>query len=169
VLIREELPADHAAIHHLTKIAFEPKKFSDGTEPDIIDKLRADGDLALSLVAEKNTDIVGHVAFSAVVIGPDATGKFTHDWYGLGPIAVNPELQGTGIGSSLVQHGLQILREKDARGCALIGDPKYYSRFGFVSDGNVQYGDLPSEHVQWLSFGESQPAGELVFCPAFGD
>jgi len=168
VQIREEKPADHATIHYVTKIAFEPKKFSDGTEPDIIDKLRADGDLTLSLVAENDTGIVGHVAFSPVVIGPDSMGKFTHDWYGLGPIAVHPEEQRKGIGSSLVNQGLQMLRKKDASGCALIGDPKYYSRFGFISDGLVRYGDLPAEHVQWLSFDESQPAGELVFCPAFG-
>jgi len=61
-----------------------------------------------------------------------------------------------------------MLREKGACGCALIGDPEYYSRFGFITDGNVRYGDLPSEHVQWLSFDESQPSGELVYCPAFG-
>lgn len=166
--IRKEQASDHADIHHLTKIAFEPKKFSDGTEPDIIDKLRTDGDLTLSLVAENDTGIVGHVAFSPVVIGPDNFGKHSRNWYGLGPVAVHPEEQHKGIGSALIKQGLHMLREKGACGCALIGDPEYYSRFGFITDGNVRYGDLPSEHVQWLSFDESQPSGELVYCPAFG-
>jgi len=160
--IREEKQADQLLIHHLTKIAFEPKAFSDGTEPDIIDRLRDNGDLTFSLVAVNNNDLIGHVAFSPVVIGPHTSG-----WYGLGPISVHPDIQRQGIGSSLINHGLDLLRNLNADGCALIGDPNYSSRFGFLSDGKVQYQDFPTEHVQWLSFGDIKPAGELVFSTAF--
>lgn len=160
--IREEQPADQRLIYHLTEIAFKPKSFSDGTEPDVIDRLRAAGDLTLSLVAENDTEIVGHVAFSPVVIG-----QLTEGWYGLGPVAVHPDQQRSGIGSSLIKQGLQMLRARGADGCALIGDPNYYSRFGFVSDGNVQYQELQSKHVQWISFSAVKPIGELVFRPAF--
>jgi len=162
VKIRKEQPTDYASIYRLTQIAFEPKAFSDGTEADVIDRLRASGDLIISLVAQIDTDLVGHVAFSPVVIG-----QLTVDWYGLGPISVHPDHQLKGIGSSLIQEGFMMLQERQANGCALIGDPKYYSRFGFVSDGKVQYQDVPGENVQWLSFGKQRPTGELMFSPAF--
>lgn len=160
--IREELPTDYALIYRLTQIAFKPKAFSDGTEADVIDRLRTSGDLTLSLVAENDTEVVGHIAFSPVNIG-----RFTTGWYGLGPVAVHPDHQGKGIGSSLIKKGLRLLRERNADGCALIGDPNYYSRFGFVSDGEVQYNDVHSKNVQWISFGELRPTGELIFSPAF--
>lgn len=63
MLVRHETPADFDAIHDLTSIAFKPMPFSDGTEADIIGTLRADGDLTISLVAEENSEIIGHVAF----------------------------------------------------------------------------------------------------------
>ena len=166
--IREEQPADFPLIHRLTEIAFQPMAFSDGSEPGIIDRLRADGDLKLSLVAHKpsgeSVDIVGHVAFSAVVIG-----EFAKGWYGLGPVTVHPDHQRKGIGGLLIKQGLQMLRDNQAEGCALIGDPNYYSRFGFISDGSVQYEDLPEKYVHWMSFGDAKPKGEIVYPPAFSN
>jgi len=162
ISIRTEQPADSKFIYQLTQIAFEPKAYSDGTEADVIDRLRASGSLTLSLVAKINTEIVGHVAFSPVTIG-----QFTKDWYGLGPVSVLPDHQLTGIGSSLINEGLKRLQERSAEGCALIGDPRYYSRFGFVSNGEVTYSDVPNDIVQWLSFGEQRPTGELIFHSAF--
>jgi putative acetyltransferase len=164
ITIRAEKPADSKIIYRLTQMAFEPKAYSDGTEADVIDKLRASGDLTLSLVAQVNTEIVGHVAFSPVTIG-----EFNDDWYGLGPVSVHPDHQLKGIGSALIDEGLKILQAKSAAGCALIGDPKYYSRFGFVSNGKVSYGDVPSHIVQWLSFGEQVPSGALIFNAAFDE
>jgi len=161
--IRKEQQADHTVIHHLTEIAFKHKAFSDGTEADIIDELRANGELTLSLVAIVDSAVVGHVAFSPVRIGHSPVG-----WYGLGPVAVHPDQQLKGIGTAIINQGLQMLREINADGCALIGDPKYYSRFGFVSDGNVHYGDIPDAQVQWLSFDDRTPKGELVYSSAFG-
>ena len=105
---------------------------------------------------------MGHIAFSPVSIGQHLTG-----WYGLGPVSVDPEHQRKGIGSALINEGFKKLKERHANGCALIGDPNYYSRFGFLSDGKVQYQDVPGKNVQWISFGEIIPTGELVFCPAF--
>ena len=160
--IRCEQEVDIETIHKLTAIAFAPKAYSDGTEPAIIDALRLAGDLTLSLVALHDEELVGHVAFSPVVIG-----ELTHHWFGLGPISVQPELQKTGIGSALINKGLEMLKGSGAHGCALIGDPKYYSRFGFVSDGCVHYSDVPDEIVQWISFTGVKPSGLLTFSPAF--
>lgn len=161
--IRNEIPADFQVIHELTATAFAPKAFSDGTEPAIIDDLRKADDLTLSLVAIKDNVLVGHVAFSPVAIGSTKTG-----WYGLGPVSVLPKLQSQGIGTAIINEGLARLRQIPAKGCALIGDPKYYSRLGFISDGNLHYDGVPDHHVQWIGFNNEQPTGQLIFSPAFG-
>ena len=161
--IRREQPEDHQSIYQLTADAFAPMPYSDGSEPDIIDALRTAGNLTLSLVAIKSETLVGHVAFSPVRIG-----ESTHSWYGLGPVSVRPDLQRSGIGTALINKGLHILEEMNAAGCALIGDPNYYCRFGFVSDGSIQYQGVSDEIVQWKNFSKQRPAGSLIFCPEFG-
>ncbi|MBB3646222.1 putative N-acetyltransferase YhbS [Rhizobium sp. BK619] len=87
MLIRCETPADIDAIHDLTSIAIAPMPYSDGTESEIIRKLRASGDLTISLVAEDDGEIRGHVSFSPVTINGVRGG-----WFGLGPISVKPEV-----------------------------------------------------------------------------
>jgi len=161
--IRREHPEDRQAIHQLTADAFAPMSYSDGTEPAIIDDLRAAGNLTLSLVAIKDDMLVAHVAFSPVTIGNN-----TNSWYGLGPVSVQPNLQRSGIGTALINEGLRVLEGMNADGCALIGNPKYYRRFGFVSDGSIQYQGVSDEIVQWKSFGKQRPEGLLVFSPEFG-
>jgi putative acetyltransferase len=156
--IRPETPSDHETIHHLTKAAFEPMPFSDGSEARRINALRDDGDLTLSLVAIGDAGIVGHIAFSPVSVDGHSYG-----WFGLGPVSVWPHLQKKGIGSRLVNEGLDQLRQIKAEGCVLIGDPGYYSRFGFQSGNGLVYRDLPSRLVQWLAFGSRKPSGVLRF------
>lgn len=158
--IRPETSEDCEAIHALTEIAFDPMPFSDGTEAACIEKLRADGDLKLSLVAIESGRLVGHVAFSPVHISDTADG-----WFGLGPVSVSPELQKAGIGSALINEGLGRLRAAAAQGCVLIGDPRYYKKFGFVGDGRLSYRELPGDVVQWLAFGAAKPSGTLRFSP----
>ena len=162
IIIRPEQPGDEQFIHDLTVAAFKSKSYSDGSEAPIITSLRKDGDLTLSLVAVEGSAIVGHIAFSPVMIGTDEEG-----WYGLGPVSVWPHHQRRGIGSALIDDGLKILKARGAKGCALVGDPGYYRRFGFQSDGCLSYQGLPAEHVQSLSFGEEAASGPLRFSPAF--
>jgi putative acetyltransferase len=142
IIIRPEHPGEEQMIHDLTVAAFEPMSYSDGSEPPIIAGLRADGDLTISLVAVEGSDIIGHIAFSPVTIGADNEG-----WYGLGPVSVWPARQRRGIGSMLINEGLSILIARGAKGCALIGDPGYYSRFGFQRDGSLSYQELPAQYV----------------------
>ncbi|MEO0714785.1 MAG: N-acetyltransferase [Pseudomonadota bacterium] len=156
--IRLETHADHAAIYAITQAAFAPMPFSDGNEADCVDRLRADGDLTLSLVAEEGADIVGHVAFSPVFLNDRPGG-----WYGLGPISVAPHRQKQGIGGALIADGLGRLSEIGAKGCVLIGDPAYYGRFGFVGDGRLTYRDLPVDVVQWRALGSDVPSGVLRY------
>jgi len=158
--IRPETPDDYETIYRLTKSAFAPMPFSDGTEAERINTLRDDGDLVLSLVATDTTEIVGHIAFSPVFLNENLDG-----WFGLGPVAVWPHLQKNGIGGALVKEGLERLRQAEANGCILIGDPAYYGRFGFRSSGGVSYRSLPSRLVQWLSFRDAEPVGVLRFSP----
>ena len=163
MLIRPEQSGEEQAIHDLTQTAFARMPYSDGTEGPIIDALRKDGDLTLSLVAVEGDRIVGHIAFSPVAING------VHDgWFGLGPISVLPELQRRGIGKALIAPGLDWLRQRGAAGCALIGDPAYYSRVGFISNGALQYGDLDRSLVQFIVFHGSEPRGSLKFAPGFG-
>ncbi|GLS33157.1 putative acetyltransferase [Mesorhizobium albiziae] len=164
MLIRYETPADFDAIHELTSIAFKSMAFSDGSEADIIRALRADGDLTISLVAEENGEVIGHVAFSQVTIDGSHGG-----WFGLGPIAVKPELQRQGIGKALIAEGLRLLEERGASGCALIGNPEVYSRAGFASDGQLKYQDVDTKFVQRIVLRGPAPSGALKFAPAFGD
>ena len=126
--IRSETPQDINAIEQITIAAFDGKWYSDQTEYLVIKRLREAGAMFLSLVAEMDGEVVGHVAFSVVTIN----GKNV-DWFGLGPVAVSPELQKQGIGSKLIREGLLLIKEKGAKGCVLEGDPEYYQRFGFRS------------------------------------
>jgi len=160
MIIRSEKPGDEDRIYEVTKAAFATMPFSDGTEQDRVNKLRADGDLTLSLVAEIDEIIMGHIAFSPVFF--DAV---YNSWYGLGPVSASPERQKQGIGKALIEAGLDELKSLGAKGCVLIGDPGYYHRFGFVADGRISYRDLPSEYVQWRSLGSEKPSGILTYSP----
>ena len=164
IIIQDEKKSDAQAIYDLTEIAFKPMAYSDGTEAPLVGQLRKDGDLTISLVAMKGERLVGHIAFSPVTINGE------HDqWYGLGPISVHPDVQKQGIGSRLINEGFERLKLLGARGCALIGDPNYYKRFGFKNDGRLEYPNVPQEAVMWVGFGEDVPQGALKFSPAFGE
>ncbi len=160
--IRDETPQDADAIHHLTEQAFAPMPFSDGTEPAIVRALRKAGDLTISLVTEKDAEIIGHVAFSPVTINGTHGG-----WFGLGPISVRSDHQKQGIGTALVQTGLDALIAQNAKGCALIGNPAVYGPMGFTSNGKLHYQDLDDKAVQYVAFSGPSPEGTLKFAPAF--
>lgn len=164
--IRPESDNETDAIRALSAAAFASAAVSDGSEPGIVDGLRADGDLWLSLVALEDDAggpgaIVGHVALSPVRLG--APGR----WFGLGPISVAPDRQRRGIGSALVRAALDRLRDADAAGCVLVGDPDYYGRFGFAPAPGLAYGGLESRYVLGLGFGADRPSGEVVYPRAF--
>lgn len=163
VTIRPERRGEETPIRALTGAAFRDMPFSDGDEQALVDALRRDGDLALSLVAEDADRIVGHIAFSRVAISDGAS-----DWYGLGPVSVSPDLQRRGIGSALIRHGIAELRARGARGIVLLGSPDYYSRFGFEHDPQLAYPGAPPEYFQRLVLDGDPPAGTVRYAPAFG-
>lgn len=160
--IRPEAPGDEAAIGAITAAAFAGHPYSDGSEPRIIERLRQAGVLTLSLVAEDENEIVGHVAFSPLTLSGGETG-----WYGLGPVSVKPGRQRGGIGSSLIREGLSVLTARGAAGVALVGDPAYYNRFGFVADPSLSVADVPPEFFLVLPLHGKAPSGIVAFHPGF--
>jgi putative acetyltransferase len=163
--LRPEQPSDAAAIHDLTKRAFAPMPFSEGDEQELVDALRAAGDLVLSLVAVDGAGtIIGHIGFSPVTINGAAC-----DWLQLAPVSVSPEVQRSGIGSALVRAGLAQVRERGAGGVAVVGDPGYYERFGFaVVPGLAPLSDHDAPYFRALLLSGEAPQGMLRYAPAFG-
>lgn len=161
IALRDEAPGDAGAIRHVITEAFRGAAHSSGTEARIVDDLRAAGALTLSLVAEGDGGIVGHLAASPLRIG-EAAG-----WSGIGPVAVRPDRQSQGIGSALMKTALARLRAQGARGAVLVGDPGYYGRFGFAADPRIVLPGIPAEYLLALTFAE--PAhGRVRYHPAFG-
>ncbi|MFY9708339.1 MAG: N-acetyltransferase [Desulfobacterales bacterium] len=112
--------------------------------------------LTLSLAAEIDGRIVGHIAFSPLSISDG-----TKNWYGLDPISILPEYQKQGIGKSLVNEGLSLLKELSGQGCALVGDPNYYKQFGFRNYPELVHEGIPQEVFLALPFNE-KPMPDFV-------
>jgi putative acetyltransferase len=162
VAIRSESSADVTAITELTAAAFATLEVSNQTEQFIIPALRAAGALTVSLVAEVQGRVVGHIAFSPVTMS-DGTG----DWYGLGPVSVLPAYQRQGIGKALIREGLSRLKGMKARGCVLVGHPEYYKQFGFRNPQGLAVEGVPPEVFFALSFDGRIPRGTVAFHEAF--
>ncbi len=163
MIIRKETVADIDKITEVTIAAFRTLPISNHTEQFIINALRAADALTISLVAEIDGRIVGHIAFSPVTISDNSIG-----WYGLGPVSVLPDYHKQGIGKSLVNEGLSLLKELGGQGCALVGDPKFYQRFGFRNFPELVHEGIPQEVFLALPFNEKVPQGIVVFHEAFG-
>lgn len=162
MIVRPERTGDEEAIGNLTARAFAGMPFSDQTEPLIVERLRRAGALKVSLVAEDEGVIVGHVAFSPVSLSGGQT-----DWYALGPISVEPARQRTGIGSALIAAGFERLEKLGAAGCVLAGDPAYYGRFGFRAVQGLSCNGVPPEYLLALPLNGEEPLGIVGFHPGF--
>tara|TARA_E500000331_G_scaffold299307_1_gene299581 strand:- start:260 stop:697 length:438 start_codon:yes stop_codon:yes gene_type:complete len=133
VVVRDEGSEDHADIHEVTRLAFIGQPYSDGDEPELIDRLRAEGALKLSLV----------------------------------PLSVIPSRQGQGIGSRLIELGLGRIKAMGAMGCILIGNPDYYSRFGFVLAPEHCPENEPREYCMLKLLQSEKPEGRFSFHQPF--
>jgi putative acetyltransferase len=162
IKIRSETAADVAVIEAVTASAFANAAHTSHTEQFIVDALRKAGMLTVSLVAEVEGTIVGHAAVSPVVISDGTSG-----WFGLGPISVVPEHQSRGVGALLMGEALRMLRNQGAAGCVVLGEPKYYGRFGFQSDPRLTLPGVPAEYFQALAFNSPRPHGVVSYHGAF--
>jgi putative acetyltransferase len=125
-LIRPENPGDHEAIRRVNRLAFGQE-----AEARLVDALRAEGYLRVSLVAAIGNQVVGHILFSDL---PILTEAGLMPALSLAPMAVLPEFQGQGIGSALVRDGLAACRLQGHRIVIVVGHPHFYRRFGFSSE-----------------------------------
>ncbi|MFF4309337.1 GNAT family N-acetyltransferase [Streptomyces sp. NPDC001507] len=167
--LREELPSDRQAVRDVHLQAFGDHGL---VVADLVDTLRdtitpQDG---LSLVAEQDRQVVGHVMFTRSLL--DAPRRLV-DVQVLSPLAVMPEFHKRGIGSALVRHGLEVLAERAVPLVFLEGDPGYYSRFGFVPGGGLGFRKpslrTPDGAFQVIRFPEHEPwmTGTLVYAEPF--
>ena len=162
VELRPERPGDEDAIHAVTIAAFLEAPHTSHAEHFIVRELRRAGALSVSLVAEIDGAIVGHVAISPVTIDGAAGG-----WFGLGSVSVAPGRQGAGIGSRLVREALAQLQTARARGCVLVGEPSYYGRFGFRAAPALVLPGVPPRYFLAMGFNETLPRGVVAFHAAF--
>jgi putative acetyltransferase len=162
IVIRSERNADASAITEVTVAAFKTLEISNHTEQFIIAALRATKALTVSLVAEADGRVVGHIAFSPVVMSDGSPG-----WYGLGPVSVLPHYRRQGIGGELIQEGLSRLKRLGALGCCLVGHPEYYKRFGFQNTRGLGHEGVPEDVFFALSFDGNMPRGIVEFHEGF--
>ncbi len=162
IIIRNETHDDVGAIAEVTSAAFKTLEISNHTEQFIIEALRAAKALTVSLVAELDGRVIGHVAFSPVTISDG-----TPNWYGLGPVSVLPERQRQGIGKALIKAGLSRLNDMHAQGCCLVGHPDYYRKFGFTNMPELMLEGVPPEVFFALSFDGHPPQGTVAFHEGF--
>ena len=167
--LRAERPGDASYITAIHFAAFRNHPMhapgSEPLEPCIVERLRATGALALSLVAEVDGEPVGHLALSPTVVGKARSG-----WFLLGPIGVLPQRQGRGIGTALVRAACARMRDRGAAGIVLVGDPGFYGRFGFVNLPGLGYRGVPDTAARFIlarGFGKTPPAGEIIAHDAF--
>ena len=140
MIIRLEKPEDQIGIRHINTEAFDTD-----AEANLIDALRKSGIPLISLVAEQNGELVGHILFSPVTLEAD---NCSISIAGLAPMAVAPAFQKREIGSMLVEEGLEHCKKAGYAAVVVLGHPDYYPRFGFVP--SVNYGiksefDVPAE------------------------
>jgi len=164
-MIRDEAESDAAAVRALLMAAFESP-----VEAGIVDVLRLACSDRISLVAEHESEVAGHILFTPVEIGA-AAGVVRG--YGLAPLAVRPDRQRRGIGSRLVHAGLARVREAGAPFVIVIGHPDYYPRFGFAPASRhgvrCQWPDIPDAAVMLLVLDPARTPfeGEARYRPEF--
>lgn len=161
MLIRPEKPTDTDAINNLLISAFKSSPYSQQNEHRIVEGLRNNNGLALSLVAEEGRKVIGHLAFSPVLIKGKDIG-----YYGLGPVAVTPEKQGRGTGSAMIREGIRQMALK-AKGLVVLGEPEYYERFGFKSHKGLILKGVPPENFMAYLFDGTPQKGEVEYHKAF--
>ena len=131
--IRPARPEDAAAIRHVHERAF-----GDTNVAQLVDLLQAAHKALIALVAVAEDQVVGHILFSSVTIAQAPVGFCG---VGLAPLGVLPAFQGQGIGSSLVRAGLEICRRTGYDAVVVLGNPRYYERFGFSRASAYQLGN----------------------------
>lgn len=159
-IIRPAEPADRAAIH-----AIEERAFGRPDEANLVERLVADGNVVLELVAERHGEILGHVLFSRLQV---VTGEWSTPAVSLAPLAVDPDHQRAGIGTELVREGHLRLMAQGESLSVVLGDPAYYRRFGYSHDRASGFEcEWQGDALQAIAFDDAPRIGRLVYPRAF--
>jgi len=157
-VIRYARPADHPAIAQLVAQAFGRE-----AEARLVELLRADGDVLFELVSLTEEAIDGHIVFSRLWADRD-------DLYAaLGPLAVRPDVQRTGVGAALMEAALQTAREFGVHGVILLGHPSYYPRFGFSTEATRQVRSRYAGQPAFMGLALEAGAFDAPLTAAFAD
>jgi len=163
LLIRHETPPDILAMRAANEAAFET-----GAEAVVVEALRENGKFVLSLVADIEGEVVGHILFTDILMEP---GGAETRVLGLAPMAVRPEWQGKGIGSALVRRGMEDCRELGYRGIVVLGHPGFNPRFGFAPASRLGisciYDSLDEAFMALALGGAELPKGRALYQPEF--
>ncbi len=162
--IRDEQPSDFAAIH-----ALNARTFPTDAEARLVDALREAADPVVSLVAEQDRTLIGHIMFTPVTLDENPALRLM----GLAPMAVAEAYQRSGVGSALVREGLERCRALGAQAVVVLGHSSYYPKFGFLS--SVSFGikseyDVDSEVFMAMELQPgalAQVSGTVRYHPAF--
>lgn len=157
--MRNEQEADATAIHNLITTAF-----GQSGEATLVDALRRDGDLWLSLVAEdEQGEIIGHIALSRL--------KSPKDALALAPVSVAPDRQGEGIGGALIRQAIEEARRAGEALIFVLGEPAYYTRFGFSRETAEAYDCIyAGEYFMALELDATKAkTAEVIYADAFGE
>ena len=157
-MIRYARTSDHPAISEVIAEAF-----GRSDEADLVARLRADGDVLFELVWLRDEVVDGHILFSRM--WADREGLYA----ALGPLAVRPEVQRTGVGSSLTRAALQTAGEFGVQGVILLGHPAYYQRFGFSTEAARQVRSPYSGKPAFMALALEQGAFDAPLTAAFPD
>ncbi len=163
--LRSEGPGDFAAIDHVNRLAF-----GQPDEAEIVARLRASDAFipALSIVAEDEGQIVGHILFTRVQLDPPTDVRVIS----LAPMAVLPDQQRQGIGSAMVRRGIEVAKELGEEVVVLVGHPEYYPRFGFeLASGFGMTNPFPGTEKAFFALPLRDdariPAGRIIYPKEF--
>jgi putative acetyltransferase len=160
--LRNAAPHDGPAIRALLETAFPT-----AAEVDLVEALADDGDLRVALVAEEDGEIVGFIALSRMEVSADGGPV---EALGLAPVAVRPDVQGCGIGSTLIKAAIEGARRQGAALVFVLGAPDYYGRFGFTARAAAPfqspYGG-PHLMARWQTESRSVRSGSARYAAAF--
>jgi putative acetyltransferase len=160
VTMRLEQPADAPQVRDLLEASFPGQG-----EAILVDRLRSEGKLVLSLVAEDGGVVVGYIAFARIQIEEDE-GRFAA--VALAPLAVYPDYQSQGVASGLVREAHACLAALGETLSVVLGEPGYYGRFGYSNRRVARFeSEYQSPYLMGLSFGAAPREGRLVYPAAF--
>lgn len=168
-VIRPARAEDAGAIDAVIRAAFTGSGHGYQGEAELVRILEADGDALVSLVAETDGAVVGHVLFSRMDVEADSAALSAA---GLAPVSVVPERQGRGIGAALIRAGFDALRAQGVAISFVFGNEAYYPRFGYSPDLATRFASpFAGPHFMAMMLDSDAPwplGGRADYAPAFG-